>query len=233
MTDTAGPPKPLPQQVADYIRDLIIHDRLKPGERIRERAIAETLNVSRTPMREALKLLAMERLVDLKPNRSAVVVNATDTEIANMLTVYTELEALGGKIACRMATEADFGRVTRYHQVLNEAFEKEDRAAYFAANQALHLSIIAASRNPTLIEMHGHLNIRLYRIRYLAVMRLQEWRAAASEHAPLVEALEQRDGERLADLLKKHLGFAWRLIESWEPPKPVRDVQPVAHIAAP
>jgi DNA-binding GntR family transcriptional regulator len=222
--DTAVPPTPLPQQVADYIRDLIIHDRLKPGERIRERAIAETLDVSRTPMREALKILAMERLVELKPNRSAVVVNATDTEIANMLTVYTELEGLGGKIACRMATEADFGRVARYHQVLIDAFEKEDRAAYFAANQALHLSIIAASRNPTLIEMHSHLNIRLYRIRYLAVMRLQEWRAAASEHAPLVEALMRRDGDRLAFLLKEHLGFAWRLIESWVPPKPVFNV---------
>lgn len=229
--ENAVPPKPLPQQVADYIRDLIIHDRLKPGERIRERAIADTLEVSRTPMREALKILAMERLIELKPNRSAVVVNSTDTEIANMLTVYTELEGLGGKIACRMATEADFRRVARYQQVLVEAFEKEDRAAYFAANQAFHLAIIAASRNPTLIEMHGHLNMRLYRIRYLAVMRRQDWRAATSEHGPLIDALMQRDGDQLAHLLKNHLGFAWRLIESWVPPTPVRNVQPLEDAA--
>ena len=217
MNEAVSPPKPLPQQVADYIRDLIIHDRLKPGERIRERAIAETLDVSRTPLRDALKILAMERLVELTPNKGAVVVRATDAEIADMLTVYTELESLGGRLACRMATEADMMRVEHYHDLLGKAFAIEDRAAYFAANQAFHLSIIAASRNPILIEMHGHLNIRLYRIRYLAVMRLQDWRAAAGEHGGLVAALRQRDGDRLAVLLKEHLGFAWRLIGGVSP----------------
>jgi DNA-binding GntR family transcriptional regulator len=219
MKEAASSPRPLPQQVADYIRDLIIHDRLKPGDRIRERQIAETLDVSRTPLRDALKILAMERLVELTPNKGAVVVRSTDAEIADMLTVYTELESLGGRLACRMATEADIMRVQHYFDVLGKAFGIEDRAAYFAANQAFHLSIIAASRNPTLIEMHGHLNIRLYRIRYLAVMRMQEWKAAAGEHGELVSSLKRRDGDRLALLLKEHLGFAWRLIGSWTPPR--------------
>jgi DNA-binding GntR family transcriptional regulator len=215
---------PLPQQVADYIRDLIIHDRLKPGERIRERAIAETLNVSRTPLRDALKILAMERLVDLTPNKGAVVSRSSDAEIADMLTVYTELESLGGRLACRLATEADILRVEDCCGVMAQAFADEDRAAYFAANQAFHLSIIAASHNPTLIEMHGHLNIRLYRIRYLAVMRMQEWTAAAGEHRDLLRALKERDGEQLAHLQKEHLGFAWRLIGAWTPPSSARGI---------
>jgi len=218
MDALAVAPKPLPTQVADYIRDLIIHDRLKPGERIRERTIAETLNVSRTPLRDALKILAMERLVDLLPNRGAVVVRSSDEEIAGMLTVYSELESLGGRIACRAATDGDVHRVLHYRDEMTKAFDAEDRAAYFAANQAFHLSIVACSRNPTLIEMHGHLNIRLYRIRYLAVMRLQDWRAAAGEHDGLVDALKARDGDRLAQLLTDHLGFAWRLIDRWVPP---------------
>jgi DNA-binding GntR family transcriptional regulator len=213
-------PKPLPQVVADYIRDLIIHDRLKPGERIRERQIAETLDVSRTPLRDALKILALERLVELTPNKGAAVVKPSDAEIEHMLTVYTDLESLGGRLAARMATQADIMRVQHYHDLLGKAFEAEDRAAYFAANQAFHLSIITASRNPILTEMHSHLNIRLYRIRYLAVMRMQEWTAAAGEHEEIVTALEQRDGERLAYLLKEHLGFAWRLIGSWAPAGP-------------
>lgn len=216
------PSTPLPQQVADYIRDLIIHDRLKPGERIRERSIAEMLDVSRTPLRDALKILAMERLVDLTPNKGAVVTRSSDAEIADMLTVYTDLESLGGRLACRAATEADILRVQDYQQAMDRAFAAEDRAGYFAANQAFHLSIIAASHNATLIEMHGHLNIRLYRIRYLAVMSMQEWTAAAGEHGELLRALKQRDGERLAHLQKEHLGFAWRLIGAWTPPSPVR-----------
>ncbi|MBZ8135438.1 GntR family transcriptional regulator [Afifella sp. IM 167] len=211
-------PKPLPQQVADYIRDLIIHDRLKPGERIRERRIAEELNVSRTPLRDALKILAMERLVDLTPNKGAVVVHSSDAEIADMLTVYTELESLGGRIACGVATEADILRVAHYDDVMGQAFAEEDRAGYFAANQGFHLSIVAASHNPTLIEMHSHLNIRLYRIRYLAVMSTQEWTAAAGEHRELLGALKARDADRLAYLQREHLGFAWRLIGAWSPP---------------
>ena len=65
-------------------------------------------------------------------------------------------------------------------------------------------------------------NIRLYRIRYLAVMRLEDWRAAAGEHDALVEALGRRDGDLLAGLLREHLGFAWRLIDGWEPPAGIR-----------
>lgn len=216
---------PLPQQVAAYIRDIIIHDRLKPGERIRERRIAEALNVSRTPLRDALKILAMERLVDLTPNKGAVVVQSTNAEVADMLTVYSELEALGGRFACRVATEGDVLRVQHYHDAMARAFAAEDRAAYFAANQAFHLSIVAASHNATLIEMHHHLNIRLYRIRYLAVMSMKDWAAAAGEHTDLLRALKERDGERLAFLQKAHLGFAWRLIDNWVPPVPAGSFQ--------
>jgi DNA-binding GntR family transcriptional regulator len=222
--DMKEPMPPLPQQVADYVRDLIIHDRLKPGERVRERSIAETLNVSRTPLRDALKILAMERLVDLTPNKGAVVTRSSDAEIADMLSVYAELDSLGGRIACRLATEGDILRVQHYNEVMAQAFVDEDRAGYFAANQAFHLSIIAGSHNSTLIEMHSHLNIRLYRIRYLAVMSMREWRAAAGEHSELLRALKERNGERLAHLQKEHLNFAWRLIGAWTPPAPVRGV---------
>nr|WP_255701519.1 GntR family transcriptional regulator [Afifella sp. H1R] len=215
-------PRPLPQQVAEYVRDLIIHDHLKPGERIRERRIAEELNVSRTPLRDALKILAMERLVDLTPNKGAVVVHSTDAEIAEMLTVYSELEALGGRIACGAATEADILRVAHYDKVMARAFAEEDRAAYFAANQGFHLAIVAASHNSTLMEMHSHLNIRLYRIRYLAVMSTQEWTAAAGEHSELLNALKARDADRLTYLQREHLGFAWRLLGAWNPPMTLR-----------
>jgi len=84
--------------------------------------------------------------------------------------------------------------------------------------QKFHLSIVAGSHNSTLIEMHSHLNIRLYRIRYLAVMKMQEWIAAAGEHGELMRALKEHDSERLTHLQKEHLRFAWRLIGAWSPP---------------
>ncbi|WP_173932837.1 GntR family transcriptional regulator [Chelativorans sp. Marseille-P2723] len=210
----------LPQQVAEYIRYQIIHDILKPGERIRERHIAETLNVSRTPLRDALQILAMERLVELHPNRGATIVDPDTQELSHMLTVYSELEVLAGRLAARHATEADILRLEQCSVEMDFAFKRGDRARYFAANQGFHLAIIKASHNPVLIEMHGHLNIRLYRIRYLAVMNASEWKVAASEHGSLLEALRNRDGDLLAELQTKHLNFAWRLIQAAESTRP-------------
>jgi DNA-binding GntR family transcriptional regulator len=202
--------QPLPQQVANYVRDLIIHDALKPGDRIREQHISEQLQVSRTPMREALKILAAERLIDILPNRGAVVVRASVDEIRAMLKVYSTLEVLGAELACEQADTADIAEVKKQYKLQQAAFAAKDRLAYFRANQAFHLAIIAASHNPVLAEMHRHLNMRLYRIRYLGVLQVRDWASAVHQHDKVLKAFIERDGMRLGRLLQDHLGFAWR-----------------------
>lgn len=226
LTDTPAPvlegDDPLPIQIADYIRHQIIHDILKPGEPIRERTIAEQLNVSRTPMRDALKILSVERLVELIPNRGAVVVQNSIDDLSDMLTVYAELEAMGGVAACRMATEGDFLRVERHLALMATAAAEGDRLKYFRANQAFHLSIIAASRNKTLIEIHANLSLRLYRVRYLAIMAQEIWQARSAAHEELVQTLRARDTARMAELQKAHFQVAWRLIDDWSRPQQSR-----------
>ena len=91
---------PLTGQVATTIRDMIVQDRLKPGERIRERQLSKELNVSRTPLREALKILAGERLVDILPNRGAVVADPAPEEVRELLQVLGALEALYLETMC-------------------------------------------------------------------------------------------------------------------------------------
>ncbi|MGA0541882.1 GntR family transcriptional regulator [Neotabrizicola sp. VNH66] len=206
---------PLPNQIAGHIRHQIIHDILKPGEPIRERILAEQLNVSRTPMRDALKILSVERLVELIPNRGAVVVKNSTDDIADMLSIYTELEALGGAAACRMANEGDILRVERHLALMEAAVAEGDRLKYFRANQAFHMAIIAASRNKTLIEIHANLSLRLYRVRYLAIMAQEIWQGRAGEHQVLVDTLRARDTARMAELQKAHFQVAWRLIDDW------------------
>lgn len=206
---------PLPNQIAGHIRHQIIHDILKPGEPVRERVIAEQLNVSRTPMRDALKILSVERLVELIPNRGAVVVKSGIDDISDMLSVYTELEAIGGVAACRMANESDLLRVERHIALMQNAVDEGDRLKYFRANQAFHMAIIAASRNKTLIEIHANLSLRLYRVRYLAIMSQEIWQARSGEHKVLLETLRNRDTARMAELQKAHFQVAWRLIDDW------------------
>lgn len=209
-------PQPLPQQIAAHLRDLIIHDVLKPGERIREQPLSAELNVSRTPLRDALKILSVERLVDLPPNRGAVVADPGIEEMRDLLRVYSSLEQLGGELACERATLADLALIHRHQDEMLAAFERKDRLSYFRANQASHLGIIRASRNAALIEVHGHLNLRLYRVRYLAIMQRRNWTFVSNQHEAILTALDHRDGPLLGRLLAEHLSGAWNALATLE-----------------
>lgn len=208
--------QPLPQQIAAHLRELIIHDELKPGERIREQPLSIELAVSRTPLRDALKILAVERLVDLHPNRGATVVDPSVAELRDLLRVYSTLEGLAGQMACERATQEDIDAVHRWHQEMLGAYERRDKLSYFRANQAFHLRIIGASRNASLIEVHGQLNLRLHRVRYLAIMQQKDWTFVSNQHEAIIAALDGRDGERLGHLLVDHFSSAWRALDLLE-----------------
>lgn len=208
--------QPLPQQIAAHLRDLIIHDELKPGERIREQPLSLELNVSRTPLRDALKILAVERLVDLHPNRGATVVDPSVDELRDLLRVYSTLEGLAGQMSCERATQDDIDAIHHWHQDMLGAFERRDKLRYFRANQAFHLRIISASRNASLIEVHGQLNLRLHRVRYLAIMQQKDWTFVSHQHEAIIAALDSRDGERLGHLLVEHFSGAWRALDLLE-----------------
>ena len=209
-------PQPLPQQIAAHLRHQIIHDVLKPGERIREQPLSAELNVSRTPLRDALKILSVERLVDLPPNRGAIVTDLGIEELRDLLRVYSSLEALGGELACERMTLADLALIHRHQDGMLQAYQHQDRLSYFRSNQAFHLGIIAASRNAPLIEVHHHLNLRLYRVRYLAIMQHRSWTFVSNQHEAILTALDRRDGPLLGRLLVEHLSGAWQAIATLE-----------------
>jgi len=200
---------PLTNQVATTVRDMIIQDRFKPGERIRERQLSEELNVSRTPLREALKILEGEKLVSLLPNRGAIVADPAPHEVRELLQVLGALEALGGRLAAENATDKEIAEIRALHFEMLAAFCRKDRLTYFKLNQLIHKSIIAASRNASLIETHEQFNARVYRVRYRSNQRNALWHEAVDQHEEIIVALEARDGELLADRLSSHLGNTW------------------------
>ena len=125
----------LAPRVAGSIRDMIVQDLLPPGARIRERTLAKQLEVSRTPMREALKVLATEGLVELLSNRGALVADPRPIEIRDMLRVLGALEAVAGEAACHAATANEITEIKALHYELLAAFAREDRLEYFKINQ--------------------------------------------------------------------------------------------------
>lgn len=222
MADTAtDAPAPLESdpavslsvEIADRLRNRIIHDDLPPGTRLQERQLASELHVSRTPLRNAFRILDSEGLVEFTPNYGARVIDYSLREIKEMLVVYTELDSFAGRLACQSATEEDFRHISEIVQCIEEAADRRDRRQYFSANQDFHLAIVSAARNPVLLEAHHLLNLRLYRLRYLTVLNTDTWIGTAREHASLLQTLVSRDADEMENRIKKHSATAWRFIE--------------------
>lgn len=198
-------PRSLYLEVADRIRDLIERGTLLPGEKIAEKQLCESFGVSRTPLREALKVLTSEGLVENLPNRGSRVVRLTRTGVQNTYDVMGALEGLSGELACPNITDAELARVRKLHQRMLEFYRRKEIKPYFEINQQIHEAILSASHNDVLIEMYNNLSQRVKRVRYSVEMGEDNWAQAVSDHEAMLEALEARDGPRLGAILRQHL----------------------------
>ena len=195
----------LPARVADRLRELITQGDLPPGARLNERALGTRLGVSRTPLREALRLLAADGLVAMQPNRGAQVITLSETDIAESFEVMSGLEALSGELACRRITAEEIGEIKALTFEMLACHARRDLPGYYRLNRAIHDAINQAARNRMLTDVYQRLNLRLQNLRFRSNFDLEKWNSAAREHATMVEALEARDGTRLAAILRAHL----------------------------
>jgi DNA-binding GntR family transcriptional regulator len=192
-------------QVVARLRDLIIEGELRPGERIPERILCERFGISRTPLREALKVLASEGLIELLPNRGARVARLEVKDVEDMFQVMGALEALSGSLACARITDEELAEIRALHYEMLAHYERRRLPEYFRLNQAIHEAILDAARNPILKATYLGLAGRVRHARYMANMSEARWAAAVKEHEAILAALAARDGERLARLLAEHL----------------------------
>lgn len=199
------PRRALHQEAVDRLRDLIVQGELEPGERLNERVLCGRLGISRTPLREAIKLLATEGLVELLPNRGAVVAAINTARLAETLQVMGALEGLAGELACRTARPERIAEIRGLHEEMLGMHKRGDLAGYFRHNQAIHMSIVEASGNPVLANIYRQLNANVRRARYRANLSKERWDAAVREHEEILAALESRDVRALKRLLRDHL----------------------------
>lgn len=197
--------RPLHEEAADRLRDMIIEGQLVPGDRIPEQAICDRLGVSRTPLREALKMLAAEGLVVLQPNRGATVANPSAEEVDQTFRVIGAMEALAGELACENVNEADIAEIRALHYQMVLHRTRQELPEYFRLNQQIHERLVEASRNRVLVDTYRQMIGRIRRHRYIANLTAQRWDQAIREHEEMLEALDRRDGARLAAILRRHL----------------------------
>jgi len=199
--------RPLHEEAADRLRDLIVQGRLVPGARLNERLLTAQLGVSRTPLREAFKVLATEGLVELLPNRGAIVSEIDALRLAETLAVMGALEALAGEFACVNASDGQINEIRSLHHEMLANHARGDLAGYFKFNQAIHLKIVKYSGNAVLYNTYRQLNANVRRARYMANLSQERWDAAVREHGAILDALAARDVVRIKALLADHLAY--------------------------
>jgi len=195
----------LHEETVHRLRDLIVAGDLKAGERVPERVLCERFGVSRTPLREALKVLASEGLIELLPNRGARVAKLTIEDIDEMFPVMAALEALAGELACIRISDEGIAEIRALHYQMALHHTRRELDDYFRLNQKIHEKILEAAGNPTLSNIYRGLSGRIRRARYLANISRARWDKAMAEHEQILDALTRRDGTALAHILRQHL----------------------------
>jgi DNA-binding GntR family transcriptional regulator len=195
----------LHDELVARLRDLIVEGELVPGARVPERALCERFGVSRTPLREALKVLASEGLLELLPNRGATVARLTARDLDEMFPVMGALEALAGELACARITDQEVAEIRALHYQMVLHHTRGELPDYFRLNQRIHELIMDAALNATLSRMYRGLAGRIRRARYVANMSKARWNQAVKEHEAILDALDRRDGPALGRILERHL----------------------------
>ena len=209
--DAGGPLQrhSLHEAVTARLRDLIVEGELPEGSRIVEREICEQLGISRTPLREAFKVLAAEGLVEILPNRGAVVSRLGPREARDMLAVIARLEAFAGELACRLASDAELAGLRAMHDRMMEYYRRRERLDYFHLNQNIHVELVRLARNEILRLMHLRLHTRMKRSRFRGNDIPENWTRAVADHEELIAAFQRRDAQTVSSVLRRHLDASW------------------------
>ena len=181
--ERAGGSGTLPATVADQLRELITEGEIAPGARLNERLLGGRLGVSRTPLREAFRLLAAEGLIELQPNRGAQVVRLSDDDIRESFEVMSGLEAMSGELACRHVTAEEIAEIKALTFEMLACHARRDLPGYYRLNRVIHDRINRAAHNRLLTQVYGTLNLRIQNLRFRSNFDRDKWDRAALERA--------------------------------------------------
>jgi DNA-binding GntR family transcriptional regulator len=156
-------------------------------------------------LREAIKMLAAEGLVELLPNRGSVAVQLSEAAVRDTFEVMAGLEALSGELAAQRVTDAELAEIKALHYEMMAAYTRRDLSAYYQLNAAIHQRMNLAAKNPVLTSTYNQVNARLQALRFRSNQDGEKWRRAMQEHEAMIQALEARDSTALSRVLLNHL----------------------------
>ncbi len=205
------PPKPASEAAADALRDMIVTNKIALGERLSENLLAEKLNVSRTPVREAFMVLETEKMVEVRPKRGTFVFTI-DAEEAREI---CELRAILEIGAMKLAAERNRGAlVAKLREIADSSVSALDvsAAAYQPHDIKFHAAIFEFAENANLAESYAKISGRVSSLRWRLTRTLEQVADSHAVHMDIIDALERSDDRRAADLMQDHVGRTYRVI---------------------
>lgn len=213
----------LPEQVAEKLRRLILIEKLPPGGRITERDLSEAMGISRTPLREALRILVSDGLIEFGPSKRMRVADPSLEEIYELLAVQGALEAFAGELACENASPEELDRIKALHDRMVEISDSSEPLDFFDLDMAFHTAIVECSGNRWLSKTHALFNIRLYRARFISSRNSRGRGTTLKQHSTIVAGLMSRDKDDARRALIAHLDRAKVNISERYSPADTRD----------
>ena len=195
----------LSETLREVIEEEVATGKLAPGTHLDEIELARRFGVSRTPIREALSLLAGEGMVDIRPRRGAVVAQITPQRLVEMFEVMAELEAMCARLAARRMGPTELDALEQAHEGCRSTAQKLDSDGYFYANEHFHHAIYVASHNSFLSDQAHALQRRLRPYRRLQLRVRNRLAKSFEEHQAVLDALRDGDADRAVAAIRSHV----------------------------
>jgi DNA-binding GntR family transcriptional regulator len=205
------PPKSIPDQIYEYLKTQILKGQIPPGERLAQERMAEQLNVSRMPVREAFRLLEQDGLVERVPQGGLKVTLVTLETIEHVMGTRAALEAYGIELACDQISEAAIEKLENIkrqaHEVLNQnSLDQSEKAKqFFELNTEFHDTIYEATGNPYLIKFISQLRNLVLRMRAIGLREASTWIPIWEEHGQLLDSLKRKDKKTARRCITQHI----------------------------
>lgn len=196
---------PLRDVVFNTLRQSILRGELKPGERLMEIRLANQLGVSRTPIREAIRMLELEGLVIMIPRKGAQVAQITEKDLNDVLEVRIGLEELAARFACERIGSEALGKLYQASRRFEKLLETDDLQALAKADVEFHDIIYQATDNARLVQLLNNLREQMYRYRIEYLKDVKSRRSLVEEHDALWQALKDRDLEQAQLIIREHI----------------------------
>lgn len=204
--------EPMHGQILPHLRQDIITGRWRPGDRLPEPGLCREFNVSRTPLRDALRVLEAEGLVRMIPHVGAVVTEATGPDIGEKMELLTAIEQFAAFKLAQLGTSTAVQRIERLHAEMQEAAARTDASLYYRLNDDFHRTIVLGTGNRSLADAHERVMWHVHRARHLANMHEPLSQNAALHHQGIVDGIVRRDPDAAERAMREHLAEVAQII---------------------